>query len=670
MKIKGKVLGKRCLSILLAVAVTFAGMMYLNISANAETVEIGTVTGNLNFRNGPGTEYEIVGYLSKGDSGTIIDRATATTGTVWYKMTIDGVTGWASSKYIEVTEQNVSSDAEFEAEIAAFPESYKAQLRALHEKYPNWKFEASYTGLDWENAVAAESKLGVNLVYATSKSSWKSTQTGAYDWTTSTWKGFDGSNWVAASTEIIQYYMDPRNFLDETYIFQFLEQSYDADTDYESSLTSMVKDAFLAGTFEEDGVTYTYVEAILEAAEYSNVSPYVIAAMIIQEQGVDGSGGSISGVEEGYEGFYNFFNVGAYATDTLTAVQKGLEYAKVENGSYGRPWNTRIKSISGGAEHFGSGYINAGQDTLYFKKFNVQKGASNTVYTHQYMTNIQGAASEGAILAKAYDSNARNSSLIFKIPVYNNMPSSACTKPTGDGSPNYMLKALSVTDCTLTPTFDMNETTYSAIVENSVSSVTVSATAYDSAATISGTETKSLNVGTNTIKVVVTAGNGDTRTYTINIVREEAENIVLEPTVSSSSYTINSSAKTITGISSFPVNATEFVKGFSVENGTVKVVKADESTQTGNVGTGNKINVFDSTGAVNDTYNVIIYGDVSGDGSVNALDLLRVQKQILGTTSLSGSYKIAADTSRNGTVDALDLLQVQKHIIGVKTINQ
>ena len=46
------------------------------------------------------------------------------------------------------------------------------------------------------------------------------------------------------------------------------------------------------------------------------------------------------------------------------------------------------------------------------------------------------------------------------------------------------------------------------------------------------------------------------------------------------------------------------------------------------------------------------------------------KKQILGTIKLEGSYLKAADVSRNGTVDVLDLLRIQKHILGSSTITQ
>ena len=86
----------------------------------------------------------------------------------------------------------------------------------------------------------AEGAVGTNLVSKASISSWKSTDYGAYDWNTSTWTGFDGSSWVAASKDIVAYYMDPRNFLNDTYVFQFLHHAFDSNTQTRAGLTSLI----------------------------------------------------------------------------------------------------------------------------------------------------------------------------------------------------------------------------------------------------------------------------------------------------------------------------------------------------------------------------------------------------------------------------------------------
>ncbi|GHT36753.1 hypothetical protein FACS189435_0370 [Bacteroidia bacterium] len=72
----------------------------------------------------------------------------------------------------------------------------------------------------------------------------------------------------------------------------------------------------------------------------------------------------------------------------------------------------------------------------------------------------------------------------------------------------------------LNPAFSPNVTAYAITVANSVASVTISATANHASATVNGTGTKSLNIGTNLFNVVVAAQDGTQKTYTITVTRD------------------------------------------------------------------------------------------------------------------------------------------------------
>ena len=563
----------------------------LQLSAYAQERSATINASSLNVRSGAGTSYSSVGKLGKGTAVTVVGEKTASDGKTWYQIryTSGGSTqtGYVLSTYVKFP-VSYSHDSSFESKLSAqgFPESYKDGLRQIHAQYPNWTFTAVKTGLDWNTVIQNEGVLGRNLVHTNSISSYKSLADGAYNWDSGTWTGFDGSTWVAASTEIISYYMDPRNFLDEVNIFQFLDQSYNASLHTKEGLQSMLKGTFMEGSVKNGGSAsgsmssgssssnsssgssssgvvsagpgvsggkssgttsatpggsssgttsatpggsssggassypggssssgstsqspssngghqvrlegpsasitkkntellassvvigvgpgaassnsgsstsgspsgttssgtqtpgtsagtstsgVSYADAIMSAAQSSGVSPYVIAAMIIQEQGRNGTGNSISGNYAGYTGYYNYFNVGAYASDGMGAVQRGLWYAS-QSGSYGRPWTTPESSIAGGAQFYGTNYVKAGQDTLYLKKYNVQ---GSNMYKHQYMTNVDGAASEGSIFAEGFTSQQKSTALNFKIPVYNNMPETPCAQPTLSGSPNRVMK--------------------------------------------------------------------------------------------------------------------------------------------------------------------------------------------------------------------------------------
>ena len=250
---------------------------------------------------------------------------------------------------------------------------------------------------------------------------------------------------------------------------------------------------------------------LLSAGKTYGANPLALASMILQEQGRDGKGGSISGSG----GYYNHFNVGAYASGGMSAVDRGLWYAG-QSGTYGRPWNTIEKSIVGGAMFYGENYLNAGQNTLYLKKFNVQ---GQNAFRHQYMTNVNGAADEGAQLSSSYTQAMKAAPQEFSIPVYLNMPESPCPKPTVDGSPNNKLRSLSCDGFSLTPAFSMNTESYTLRVDASVSSVRISAQAADARAAVEGTGDYALSTGIQEILVRVKAENGDVRQYRIALER-------------------------------------------------------------------------------------------------------------------------------------------------------
>jgi len=255
------------------------------------------------------------------------------------------------------------------------------------------------------------------------------------------------------------------------------------------------------------------------------------------------------------------------------------------------------------------------------------------------------------------------------------MPSTPCVKPTNNQNPNYMLKALSVENHTLTPTFNMHETEYSLIVPYEVESIKINATAVASVTKITGHGTQNLKVGENAFRITSTAENGTKRVYELTVVREEGQEAIppseetTTPTVNTTEYQISSN-NTITGIKSFPMTTATFLSKISVANGNAKITDANGNEKTTNVGTGDQVRVYDSTGGLKSTYYIVIYGDTNGDGTVSALDLLRIQKTILSLGSLNGVYSSAADTNKDGNITALDLLQVQKHILNLKSIAQ
>ena len=529
---------KKMISYILSFAIA-ASMAASCLTASAANMTGSCTADVLNVRSGAGTGYSKTGTVSYGDSLTILSETTDSSGAKWYKISCGNLTGYVSAAYVQLTSSGSqgSSDADFESYMTkqCFPESYKPYLRKLHEQHPKWIFTAQKLGVDWNTALKEECVVGRNLVHSSALASWKSMEKGAYDFNGGYWYGLDGS-WVAASKEIIMYYMDPRNFLNDTYIFMFENQSYDPSYQTESGVKTILADTFMSGSYTcpDTKKKYTYSQTFMDAAKKSGVSPYHLASRCRNEQGVNGAPQSL-GTVKGYENYFNFFDIQAYATSTMTAAEMGCKYAKTTNPTYLLPWTNQYKSIVGGSIFLGTGYITKGQDTLYLQKFDMVDGG-NGLYYHQYMTCVFGQANEAISLKNAYSQDILNSAMEFKIPVYNNMPDKLCPKPTSSGDNNNYLKSLSVSGTSISPKFDKFTASYTAKVNAEVSSVTVNANPLGKSAKVSGKGKVSLKTGENTVKVTCTAASGVKRTYTIKITRKAASQTLQQGDVNGDKY--------------------------------------------------------------------------------------------------------------------------------------
>lgn len=529
---------KKMISYILSFAIA-ASMAASCLTASAANMTGSCTADVLNVRSGAGTGYSKTGTVSYGDSMTILSETNDSSGAKWYKISCGNLTGYVSAAYVQLTSSGSqgSSDADFESYMTkqGFPESYKPYLRTLHEQHPKWIFTAQKLGVDWNTALKEECVVGRNLVHSSALASWKSMEKGAYDFNGGYWYGLDGS-WVAASKEIIMYYMDPRNFLNDTYIFMFENQSYDPSYQTESGVKTILADTFMSGSYTcpDTKKKYTYSQTFMDAAKKSGVSPYHLASRCRNEQGVNGAPQSL-GTVKGYENYFNFFDIQAYATSTMTAAEMGCKYAKTTNPTYLLPWTNQYKSIVGGSIFLGTGYITKGQDTLYLQKFDMVDGG-NGLYYHQYMTCVFGQANEAISLKNAYSQDILNSAMEFKIPVYNNMPDKLCPKPTSSGDNNNYLKSLSVSGTSISPKFDKFTASYTAKVNAEVSSVTINANPLGKSAKVSGKGKVSLKTGENTVKVTCTAASGVKRTYTIKITRKAASQTLQQGDVNGDKY--------------------------------------------------------------------------------------------------------------------------------------
>lgn len=111
------------------------------------------------------------------------------------------------------------------------------------------------------------------------------------------------------------------------------------------------------------------------------------------------------------------------------------------------------------------------------------------------------------------------------------------------------LKSLSVTGYKLSPSFDKNTTEYNLEVPDDTETINVSATVNDSNAHVSGTGIIDVSEGTNKIKIVVTAQNGSTKTYTLNVTVKDLNPIYI--TLDGEEYTVVKKTELLTNPTGF-----------------------------------------------------------------------------------------------------------------------
>lgn len=337
----------------------------------------------------------------------------------WHLVKYGGTQGYIYGAFISFppSSDDYVYDEDFEKNLKNFPESYHNSLRALHAKYPDWQFIAHNLDLDFNAAVdlqyspsdASTRKKMVELVYGGNE--WRDIR--SYDSEKKVWiETYSG--WTYASRAAIAYFVDPRNYLNETHIFAFLEQAYNKELQTKEGLRTVVANTFLAKGYDNDADAY--LDDLMLAAEKSGVSPYVLAAAIILEVGVNGSTVT-SGTYSGYEGYYNFYNWNATGNDVIG---NALKYAK-ENG-----WNSREAAIVGGAELYADGYVEVGQDTYYYKNYNYVTQQS---VNHQFAESVYGSQKDAERICVAFVDNTSGKAT-FKIPVFKNMGGTASPKPT------------------------------------------------------------------------------------------------------------------------------------------------------------------------------------------------------------------------------------------------
>lgn len=102
----------------------------------------------------------------------------------------------------------------------------------------------------------------------------------------------------------------------------------------------------------------------------------------------------------------------------------------------------------------------------------------------------------------------------------------------------------------------------------------------------------------------------------------------------------------------------DFVKEFS--NDIVFTVKEGNNIVTGTA----TIKTGQTFTAGENTYILVVSGDINGDGQADIKDILQINKHRLNKIQLTNEYLRAGDVNKDGIVDIKDILQINKYRLG------
>ena len=526
----------------------------------------------------------------------------------------------------------------------------KQRVQDLQSKHPNWNFKVLYTVLDWNEVIVneyvghGESPRNLVPVGSSFTGEWICESCTAN-------RTYDNGNWHCASKIALQYMIDPRNSINNSDIFQFMELTYQECT-FEN-----IK-AMVGGTFLEND---SYINAILEAGKKHNVSPYYVVALAIQEQGSSGSS-TISGNYSGYEGYYNIFNINASGNDKKTIITRALTYAK-EKG-----WDTLEKAIDGGIEKISTSYIARGQDTLYLQKFDVDN-LDEKLYWHQYQQNIMAAQNEGVTIRKTFEEiNSIDSAYTFVIPIYENMSQEISKKPQKDigidtsDAEQVRLNVNTSINLRATPNGEVIGLLYAneIVLRLEKSTEKQNNTYWDKVMKTDGTigyvARETYDYEPEYKLYLIPIEDEEAEENSGDQTPEEPENPDTEanelPSTSNEKIKVNTQDKQVTILPETTIQEVIELVGKDIK---VTDKNGNELEKESVLGTGSKIN---------DTYTVVMLGDVNGDAKLSPTDYVFIKNHIMQTKELENEIdKKAADMNDDQKISPTDYVWIKNYIM-------
>ncbi len=255
--------------------------------------------------------------------------------------------------------------------------------------------------------------------------------------------------------------------------------------------------------------------------------------------------------------------------------------------------------------------------------------------------------------------------------------------PLASGEEN-VITDLIVDGYALTPGFSSNVYEYCIKVSDTVSEITVEAET-DSKSDINGTGKYKISDGLNLIELSV----GNT-VYSLYVIRNvetlettlysNADNTVRIGSAVTSDYSFYAYSKAysdktskyyLSGVDE-GTTAADLVSALNITSDyTVKVTDASGNEIEGVVATGNRLSFYEGDALVS-YFEILIFGDINGDGAIDNLDLtILVENLEADEITLEGAYELALDIDRQGDgLSYKDAKLLQAHISGYDIIEQ
>lgn len=539
--------------------------------------------------------------------------------------------------YTYATTQTISNNID-EINNDKYP-GVKALIKQMQKEHPNWNFKILYTNLNWADVVKAENTHKRSLVQAA--------YTAGQGFVCDTCKNtlYEGGGWKCASNQAVQYLMDPRNFLNEYNVFQFL------DIKYNEACTKANLQKMVAGTFLNNEL---YINTLMDSGKKYNLNPYYLVARIIQEQGSAGdkvlaAGKTYTGKSgTTYSGLFNLYNIEATGNDII---ENGLKKAQEEG------WTSREASIAGGAKWIKENYTDYGQTNLYLQKFDVEDTAKG-LYWHQYMQNLMAAQSEGRSLRKVLsDTKAIDNEYTFLIPVYENMPK---------------VQDMDLVKINANPSLQLRE-------GPSRSSKTVGLEYKDNV--ILRLKKAQAKDGDGYYWDLVLLRNGllgymaredklTGKTYLVHVkdvkmtYEESKPEVPVTPPPAPENAIINKDKtaklnKDTNIITLTPTATTSSITELigeikEIKDSAGKVIDINSKIITGNV--------------INNTYKIVLLGDINGDGEITPSDYMKIKNHIMKKSTIDNVMLDGADINMDKAITPSDYMKVKNHIMKKSTI--